>query len=89
MQLWGGDMAGSLSHIAFWKVFLFIFFTEELLHYWIHRYAHEWRWLWKIHRTHHSAQQLNVGVVYRYNIFLGDDATAIVDWRFCNLPGTG
>ena len=40
-----------------------------MLHYWIHRYAHEWRWLWKIHRTHHSAQQLNVGVVYRYNIF--------------------
>ena len=67
--LWGGDMAGSFSHIAFWKAFLVIFFVEELLHYWIHRYAHEWRWLWKIHRTHHSAQQLNVGVVYRYNIF--------------------
>lgn len=69
VQFWGGDMAGSLSHIAFWKAFLVIFITEELLHYWIHRYAHEWRWLWKIHRTHHSAQQLNVGVVYRYNIF--------------------
>ncbi|WP_101760473.1 sterol desaturase family protein [Oceanicoccus sp. KOV_DT_Chl] len=68
IQLWG-DLAGSLSHIAFWKAFLFIFLVEELLHYWIHRSAHEWRWLWKIHRTHHSAQQLNVGVVYRYNIF--------------------
>lgn len=67
--LWGGEAAGSLSHINFWLAFGVIFFTEEMLHYWLHRYAHEWRWLWKIHRTHHSAQQLNVGVIYRYNIF--------------------
>jgi sterol desaturase/sphingolipid hydroxylase (fatty acid hydroxylase superfamily) len=67
--LWGGDSVGSLSHIPFWLAFAVIFMGEEMLHYWIHRYAHEWRWLWKIHRTHHSAQQLNVGVVYRYNIF--------------------
>ena len=68
IQVWG-DYAGSLSHIVFWQAFLVIFISEEFLHYWIHRYAHEWRWLWKLHRTHHSAQQLNVGVVYRYNIF--------------------
>ena len=68
MQIWDGA-AGSLAHITFWKAFLFIFITEELVHYWIHRYAHEWRWLWKIHRTHHSAQQLNTGVIYRYNVF--------------------
>lgn len=68
IQFWG-DYAGSLSHISFLAAFVFILFTEEMAHYWLHRYAHEWRWLWKIHRTHHSAQQLNVGVIYRYNIF--------------------
>tara|TARA_R110002049_G_scaffold9747_11_gene48874 strand:- start:686 stop:1543 length:858 start_codon:yes stop_codon:yes gene_type:complete len=68
-HLWGGEAAGSLSHIPFWFAFPVIFLGEEMLHYWIHRYAHEWRWLWKIHRTHHSAQELNVGVVYRYNVF--------------------
>lgn len=66
--LWPGN-AGAFSHISFWIVFPLIFFGEEMLHYWIHRYAHEWRWLWKIHRTHHSAQDMNAGVIYRYNIF--------------------
>ncbi len=61
--------AGALSHISFWIAFPLIFMGEEMLHYWIHRYAHEWRWMWKLHRTHHSAQNLNVGVVYRYNVF--------------------
>jgi sterol desaturase/sphingolipid hydroxylase (fatty acid hydroxylase superfamily) len=46
-----------------------IFIIEETLHYTVHRYAHEWRWLWKLHRTHHSATDLNVGVIYRYNFF--------------------
>jgi len=67
--VWGGESAGSLAYIPFWLAFAVIFFGEEMLHYWIHRFAHEWRWLWKIHRTHHSAQQLNVGVIYRYNVF--------------------
>ena len=61
--------AGGLSHVGFWIAFPIIFLTEELAHYWLHRAAHEWRWLWKIHRTHHSAQQLNAGVIYRFNFF--------------------
>jgi sterol desaturase/sphingolipid hydroxylase (fatty acid hydroxylase superfamily) len=63
------DSAGALAHIAFFPAFLTIFIVEEFLHYIIHRYAHEWRWLWKIHRTHHSGLDLNVGVIYRYNVF--------------------
>ncbi|WP_372862317.1 sterol desaturase family protein [Spongiibacter sp.] len=61
--------AGSLANTPFWLAFPAIFFIEEFAHYWLHRAAHEWRWLWKIHRTHHSAQQLNIAVVYRYNFF--------------------
>jgi sterol desaturase/sphingolipid hydroxylase (fatty acid hydroxylase superfamily) len=63
------ESAGSLSNISFWLAFSIVFLVEELCHYWLHRAAHEWRWLWKIHRTHHSAQHLNISVVYRYNFF--------------------
>jgi sterol desaturase/sphingolipid hydroxylase (fatty acid hydroxylase superfamily) len=61
--------ADSLSTTSVWLAFPILFFANELMHYWLHRKAHEWRWLWKIHRTHHSAQDLNTGVLYRYNIF--------------------
>lgn len=61
--------AGALKGVAFLPAFLLIFIVEEFLHYIIHRYAHEWRWLWKIHRTHHSGLNLNIGVIYRYNVF--------------------
>lgn len=54
---------------SFWLVFPLYFVIEEFCHYWIHRWAHEKRWLWKLHRTHHSAPQLNTLVLYRYNIF--------------------
>lgn len=44
--------------------------------YWMNRWSHEGQragsrlgWLWKIHRTHHSADHLNVSVTIRQNIF--------------------
>jgi sterol desaturase/sphingolipid hydroxylase (fatty acid hydroxylase superfamily) len=32
--------------------------TVEFFHYWIHRFEHEWDWLWRVHATHHSAPRL-------------------------------
>ncbi len=61
--------ADTLSSVSFWLAFPLIFVINEFIHYWLHRAAHEWRWLWKIHRTHHSAESLNTGVLYRYNVF--------------------
>lgn len=54
---------------SFWLVFPVVFVAEEFCHYWIHRWAHEKRWLWKLHRTHHSARELNALVLFRFNIF--------------------
>ncbi|CAH0992476.1 hypothetical protein SIN8267_02602 [Sinobacterium norvegicum] len=59
----------SLADTPVWLAFLCLFVTKEFLHYWIHRAAHEWRWLWKLHRTHHSGQDMSVGLMYRYNFF--------------------
>jgi len=63
------DSAGRLAHVGFWTIFPIWFVTEEFAHYWLHRWSHEWPWLWKLHRTHHSAKDLNVGVIFRYNVF--------------------
>ena len=63
------DHAGGLSGINFWLAFSVIFVSQEFAHYWLHRLTHEKEWLWKIHRTHHTAENLNMGVLYRYNIF--------------------
>tara|TARA_R100000900_G_scaffold47653_1_gene38398 strand:- start:86575 stop:87420 length:846 start_codon:yes stop_codon:yes gene_type:complete len=68
IQLWPHG-ANSLAFVPFWLAFPVIFVAEEMAHYWLHRASHQARWLWKIHRTHHSAQDLNVAVVYRYNFF--------------------
>jgi sterol desaturase/sphingolipid hydroxylase (fatty acid hydroxylase superfamily) len=61
--------AEALAGTPFWLVFPLYFVTEEFCHYWVHRWSHEKRWLWKLHRTHHSAEQLNSLVLYRYNVF--------------------
>lgn len=63
------DSAGGWSHWPFWPAFFAFILLEDFLHYWLHRYAHEWRWLWKLHRTHHSGTAMNVGLVFRYNVF--------------------
>lgn len=55
--------------------FLGVFVLTEFAFYWAHRLSHEakkggrFQWFWKLHRTHHSAKFLNVGVTMRQNIF--------------------
>lgn len=61
--------SGAWSHWPFWIAFPLFLLLEDFLHYWLHRYSHEWRWLWKLHRTHHSGTAMNVGLVFRYNVF--------------------
>jgi len=61
--------AEAFAGASFWAVFPIYFVAEEFCHYWVHRWSHEQRWMWKLHRTHHSAEQLNTLVLYRYNLF--------------------
>ncbi len=67
-QLFAGQ-ANALSATPFWLAFPMVFISIEFCHYWIHRWSHDKRWLWKLHRTHHSAEELNTGVLFRYNVF--------------------
>lgn len=43
---------------------LLMLMVADFFRYWLHRAAHEWRWLWRIHAVHHSSERLyflNVG----------------------------
>lgn len=61
--------ANALEDMSVLLAFAIIFPLNEFCHYWVHRFAHEWRWLWKLHRTHHSGMDMNATLIYRYNLF--------------------
>ena len=51
--------------MTLWASALFVLVGDDLLQYWYHRKAHEWPWLWKLHRPHHSSREMGVLVSYR------------------------
>lgn len=38
---------------------------DDFLQYWYHRFAHEYEFLWKLHRPHHAATEMGLFVSYR------------------------
>jgi len=54
------------SGIAYW---IAIFFAEDFLYYWLHRFDHEIRFFWASHVTHHSSEQYNFSVGFRSSVF--------------------
>jgi sterol desaturase/sphingolipid hydroxylase (fatty acid hydroxylase superfamily)/CDGSH-type Zn-finger protein len=54
-----------VSNNHFFLVLLIYLFTDDLLQYWYHRSAHEYDFLWKLHRPHHQAEQMGFFVSYR------------------------
>lgn len=62
--------ANTLYGTSIWLAFPILLAITEFAFYWVHRWAHEakvWSWdvLWKLHRTHHSAPFMNVGLFVR------------------------
>ncbi len=52
-----------------WTVWVACFFLEDLAYYAFHRSAHERRWLWASHVTHHSSQHYNLSTALRQPVF--------------------
>lgn len=70
MPQWRGILAGA----PFLPAFLGVLLASEFAFYWGHRWAHEaarWKnpWLWRLHRTHHSADYMSVVLTVRINPF--------------------
>lgn len=54
-----------LNDLPFAAVFFLYILTDDLLQYWYHRSAHEYPFLWKLHRSHHQAEEMGYFVSYR------------------------
>ena len=59
------QVQGILSDYAFSPLFITYILLDDLLQYWYHRSAHEYPFLWKLHRTHHQAEEMGFFVSYR------------------------
>lgn len=71
---WGGAVAGIIVY--------------ELVHYWYHRQAHQWNWLWLAgHQLHHSAESLDTFGAYYLHPFDAAIFTTIGSLVFYPLLG--
>ncbi|MBS0521755.1 MAG: sterol desaturase family protein [Proteobacteria bacterium] len=43
-----------------------LFVGQEFCYYWYHRAAHRVRWFWATHAVHHSPNEFNLGISYRF-----------------------
>ena len=57
--------ANLLTGLSFVSVFIGYLLIDDLLQYWYHRSAHEYPFLWKLHRSHHQAEEMGFFVSYR------------------------
>ncbi len=54
-----------LSGQSFWLLFITYILIDDLMQYWYHRSAHEYEFLWKLHRSHHQAEEMGFFISYR------------------------
>jgi sterol desaturase/sphingolipid hydroxylase (fatty acid hydroxylase superfamily) len=77
---------GALSGMPFVPALIGIILVAELFNYGVHRFSHEWKgsrlgdWLWRMHRTHHTAHYVNVLLNFRISLFWG--LVAGLTWAF-------
>ena len=60
---------GMYREVSLWYTLPFVVLLDDVIQYWYHRKAHEWKWLWNLHRPHHSGADMGVLVTFRENIF--------------------
>ncbi|HAS44698.1 MAG TPA: hypothetical protein DCS93_29740 [Microscillaceae bacterium] len=61
-------LPGYAQWMADWNLgvaLVFYLLIDDLLQYWYHRSAHEYPFLWKLHRAHHQAEEMGYFVSYR------------------------
>lgn len=64
----GSFIFPNANGLAAWPLYFslpFYLLIDDLLQYWYHRKAHENPFLWKLHRSHHQAEEMGYFVSYR------------------------
>jgi sterol desaturase/sphingolipid hydroxylase (fatty acid hydroxylase superfamily) len=59
----------TFAWVPFWWGFFIICIADDLTQYWYHRLHHQIPWLWRFHRTHHSASYMGMSMASRQNAF--------------------
>ncbi len=54
-----------LSEWSVGLVLISYLLIDDLMQYWYHRSAHEYEFLWKLHRPHHQAEEMGFFISYR------------------------
>lgn len=47
------------ANIPIWAQLIFFVVTHDLYIYWMHRWMHKNKWLWRIHEAHHSPKKVD------------------------------
>ncbi|MEO1437747.1 MAG: sterol desaturase family protein, partial [Bacteroidota bacterium] len=61
--------SGAVSNWSMWLAVPVYLLIDDILQYWYHRSAHEYEFLWKLHRPHHQAEEMGFFVSYRNAAF--------------------
>jgi len=48
-----------LTNVPVWLQLVFFTITHDLYIYWMHRWQHKNKWLWRIHEAHHSPEKVD------------------------------
>lgn len=56
-----------LAGLPLWQAVLLVVLPADLLHYGYHRLGHSVPFMWRMHRTHHTATAMSVSMAYREN----------------------
>ena len=54
-----------VNHIPIWALWIITFISIDLVFYVYHRMSHRIRFLWAIHLSHHSSEEMNFAVSFR------------------------
>lgn len=63
------QLQNKFAWVPFFWGFLIICVADDLTQYWYHRLHHEIPWLWRFHRTHHSASYMGMAMAGRQNLW--------------------
>lgn len=63
------DAKHVFAWVPFWWGFFILCIADDLTQYWYHRLHHQLPWLWRFHRTHHSAAYMGMSMASRQNAF--------------------
>ncbi len=55
----------AFANVSLWIVFPLYILVDDLMQYWYHRSGHEYEFLWKLHRSHHQAEEMGFFISYR------------------------